>query len=72
MLLDTYDRNSYNTIEKISEFIIVLPRAHKKQKTKQYYCTLCKYGLGDALVDVHLDGIKYVQRFEVEDILSML
>jgi hypothetical protein len=26
----------------------------------QYYCTLCKCGLGDALVDVHLDGIKRI------------
>jgi hypothetical protein len=71
--LDAYNPNSYNySMETMNEYIVVLPRAHKKQKTIQYYCTLCKCGLGDALVNVHLDGIKHVWRLKVEDILSML
>jgi hypothetical protein len=31
-------------------------------------CTLCKCALGDAHIDVHLDGIKHMWRLEVEDI----
>jgi hypothetical protein len=72
-LFDACDLDSYSySMETVNEFIVVLPRAHKKQKIIQYYCTLCKCGLGDTLVDVHLDGIKHVRRLEVEDILPML
>jgi hypothetical protein len=59
-------------MEVVNELIVVLPRAHKKQKTTQYYYTLCKCALGDIHVHVHMDGIKHVRRLEVEDILPML
>jgi hypothetical protein len=59
-------------MDMVSEFIVVLPRAHKKQKVKQYYCTLCKCGLGDTRVDIHLEGIKHSRRLEVVEILPTL
>jgi hypothetical protein len=68
--LEAHDPDSYiYSMEVVNEFILVLPRAHKKQKVIQYYCTLCKCALGD--VDVHLDGAKHVRQLEVDDILSL-
>jgi hypothetical protein len=53
-----------------SEFVVVLPKGHKKQKVQRFCCTLCKCTYTN--LEVHLNSHKHLRLANIQEILPNL